>query len=127
LVYVADAASLIILSFQPTDVEEEEGQLLIWQSIRLYQNRPNPFNDLTTIHFQVGGPEDGSEALITLKIYNIRGQLVRTLVNERLGSGAHQATWDGKNALGLPVESGIYLCALQAGPQRDHRKLVLLR
>ncbi len=76
----------------------------------LLGNFPNPFNLGTSIRFAL--PESGN---ITLMIYNIRGELVKNLVNNRLkGIGYHETTWDGTNEQGDPVASGVYLYRLSS-------------
>jgi hypothetical protein len=76
----------------------------------LYNNYPNPFNPSTTIRYALPG-----QANITLKIYNILGQEIRTLENERQSAGVHSVVWDGRNNLNQAVSSGIYIYRLQAG------------
>ena len=90
-------------------------------SFFLAQNYPNPFNPSTTFSFSV---EDDS-ALSSLNIYNIKGQLIRKLFQERLSRGSHQCVWDGKDDQGSPVSSGIYLYRLVSGKQRQQKKMVL--
>ncbi|UCE19160.1 MAG: T9SS type A sorting domain-containing protein, partial [Gemmatimonadota bacterium] len=79
----------------------------------LEQNYPNPFNPTTTIIYSV--PTTELTPWVSLKIYNIVGQEVRTLVNERKAPGRHRATWDGKDEEGRKVSSGVYLYTLSAG------------
>jgi hypothetical protein len=76
---------------------------------QLSQNYPNPFNPTTTI--QYGLP---MAANVTLKIYNILGQEVRTLLNEQRAPGTFQAVWDGRNSLGQQVSTGVYFYSLVA-------------
>jgi M6 family metalloprotease-like protein len=83
----------------------------------LYQNYPNPFNPLTEIRFDL--PE---AARVDLSIYNVNGQLVRTLIHERLTPGVHSARFDGGN---LP--SGMYLYRLASPTFTQTRKMVLLK
>jgi hypothetical protein len=71
---------------------------------------PNPFNPETNFRFKV--PE---QAPIKLQIFNLNGQLVRTLIDETLPSGIHQRRWNGHNSAGHRVASGIYLYRLQIG------------
>jgi hypothetical protein len=93
----------------------------------LAQNYPNPFNPSTDIRY--GIPENGSFIHTTLKIYNVLGQEVRTLVNEPKESGFHTATWNGKDAGGLEVGSGVYFYRLSVdhGRWSETRKMVLMR
>ncbi len=88
----------------------------------LFQNYPNPFNPSTQIAYDV--PRAGD---VSLKIYNVRGQLVRTLVNQYVGIGHHVATWDGRDANGNPVPSGVYVYVLEAHNFRDAKTLTLLK
>jgi endoglucanase len=83
----------------------------------LYQNYPNPFNPTTTIRFQTG-----DFGFVSLKIYDVMGQEVATLVNEQRSPGVYGVEW---NAVDMP--SGVYLCQLQAGNYSEARKLLLLR
>jgi hypothetical protein len=90
----------------------------------LGQNFPNPFNPSTTIAYDI--PE-GKEVQVRLNIYNIRGQLVRTLVNENKSEGSYQIQWDGTNNHGQSVSSGVYLYRIQAGDFNQTRKMVILK
>jgi len=83
----------------------------------LFQNYPNPFNPTTTIEFVL--PHSG---FVTLKIYNILGEEVATLVSGQLPSGFYQYVWDARR-----MATGIYMCRLQAGDYVETRKLVLMR
>ena len=74
----------------------------------LAQNHPNPFNPTTTIRYDL--PKDSK---VVLKIYNILGQEVRTLVNTTETFGRKSVVWDGKNDLGNPVSSGVYVYRIE--------------
>ncbi len=84
---------------------------------KLSQNYPNPFNPSTTISYQLA-----AEGHATLKVYNLLGEEVATLVNERLGAGSFTTEW---NAAQLP--SGIYFYRLQAGSFSETKRLILLK
>ncbi len=89
----------------------------------LSQNYPNPFNPETTIPYDLS-----SEAVVSLTIYNIAGQVVRKLVDgESLAAGQYQAVWDGRSESGASVASGMYFYLLHAGDYVAKRKMVLLR
>ncbi len=92
---------------------------------QLWQNYPNPFNPETKIRYSVS-PASAAQN-VTLKIYNIRGQLVRTLVNEKLDSGMHEAVWKGINESGNTVGSGVYFYRLEIGDDHFNRKMLLLK
>ena len=74
----------------------------------LSQNYPNPFNPQTTISYQLP-----TNAQVTIKIYDVLGNEVRTLVNGNKPAGNHLIVWDGKNNLGENVGTGIYFYQLQ--------------
>jgi len=89
---------------------------------KLEQNYPNPFNAETTIKYKL--PEASK---VTLSIYNLFGQKVITLTDEEKDGGFHQVRWDGKDSLGRPVASGVYVYQIRAGNFVMMRKLLLLR
>jgi hypothetical protein len=88
----------------------------------LYQNYPNPFNPSTNIAFYLAGPGRAS-----LVIYDVRGSVVRTLVDEAKPAGRHTALWDGKNDGGRQAASGVYCYRLVAGKTTLTKKLVVVR
>ena len=88
----------------------------------LYQNYPNPFNPETQIQYQL--PED---CFVTLTIYNILGQKIRTLVNFKQQTGYHTVRWDGKDDQGAMAASGLYLYQLNADRFNKVKKMLLLR
>jgi photosystem II stability/assembly factor-like uncharacterized protein len=91
-------------------------------AIELYNNYPNPFNASTRIDYYL--PRSG---VVSLKIYNIQGQLVRTLMNQSLSSGRHSTIWDGYSDSGTSVSSGMYIYQLQCNGQIKNHKLLLLK
>ena len=90
----------------------------------LSQNYPNPFNPSTAISYSV--PE-GHTVFVTLKVYDLRGRLVQTLVNELREAGNYSVFWDGTDISGRKVASGVYFYRLQAGEFTRTRKMVLLK
>jgi hypothetical protein len=76
---------------------------------QLYQNYPNPFNPETTIRFDVP-----TASRVALKIYNLLGQEIRTLLDELKPAGQHAIQWDGKDNRGLDAPSGIYILRMAA-------------
>jgi len=89
----------------------------------LHGNYPNPFNPETFISFSVGQ----TSSHVNLGIFNIRGQKVKTLINDELSSGIHTAIWDGKDDLGKSVSSGIYLYKMQNSNYSRTRKMILMK
>ncbi len=92
----------------------------------LSQNFPNPFNPVTTITFDVPGGA-GDVQPVLLSIYDVRGRLVRTLVDDAFGPGAHRVVWNGTDSEGRPVPSGIYVSVLRGGAVTTSRKMTVLR
>ncbi len=92
------------------------------QGYALRESYPNPFNPETEIHFQL--PE---AHYVVLKIFNIFGEEIRTLVDEQREAGYHRVRWDGKDENGKPVTSGVYLYQLRAGSFSQVKKMSLLR
>lgn len=92
------------------------------QNITLYQNYPNPFNPSTRITYVLP-----TSSHVILKIYNLLGQEVKTLVNARQPPGAQSAVWDGRDNSGRLASSGIYIYQLQAGREVQSRKMLLVR
>ena len=88
----------------------------------LYQNYPNPFNPTTEIRFDL--PEN---APVELKIFNTLGQHVMTLINEVRQAGSYTVKWDGKNADGLPVSTGMYIYQLKASNFTDTKKMLMMK
>jgi len=89
---------------------------------KLYQNYPNPFNPTTRIEFQL--PEQN---LVSLKIYNIRGQEVKTLVDQVMEAGYHAVIWNGRDNNGCAVTSGVYYYRMATESHTEMKKMVLLR
>jgi len=84
--------------------------------------QPNPFNPSTQIDFELEGP-----AQTSLRIYDARGRLVRTLVNQSMVAGEHSVQWDGRDDRGSSVASGSYFLSLTSGTQHAPGKLTLVK
>jgi hypothetical protein len=85
-------------------------------------NYPNPFARETRIEYQLA-----DRRRVTLAVFNVLGQRVRTLVDEPQDAGGHAVTWEGENRYGRPVGSGVYFVRLTAGSTTKTRKMVLVR
>ncbi len=83
---------------------------------------PNPFNPLTTISYNLSKASD-----ITMKVYNLKGEAIRTLVSAHKSSGNHTTTWDGTNDNGKPVSTGIYYIRMLSGNANVTRKVTLIK
>ena len=88
----------------------------------LHQNYPNPFNPETTINYQL--PENSN---VELAVYNLKGQKVKTLVNETLESGNHTVIWNGKDDNSKSVSSGIYFYKMKTGNHVETKKMILMK
>jgi hypothetical protein len=95
---------------------------LIPSKFALHQSYPNPFNPSTTIRYEV--PADSR---VQIKVYNTIGQMVATLVDKRMKAGAYEVQWNGRNASGVLVSSGVYLYTMEAAGFRKSRKMILLK
>jgi hypothetical protein len=92
------------------------------QRFVLHQNVPNPFNPITTIAL-----ETGTEGPVCLEVVSVGGSLVRVLIDAVLPAGPHQAIWNGTDARGNRVPSGVYYCKLQVGDSVASQPMVLLK
>jgi hypothetical protein len=101
-----------------------EGIISLPRAFALNQNYPNPFNPSTSINFDI---PDGNNVQVSLRIYNLRGQLINTLVNEVKEPGSYSIQWDGRDLQGHQAASGIYFYRLAAGEFSKVRKMVLLK
>ena len=93
------------------------------QSLILHQNYPNPFNPETTISFTLKDPA----LSLKLNIYNIKGQLVKTLYDGALQKGQHSFVWNGTDETNCQVSSGVYFYRLSNGKESRQRKMVLMK
>ena len=110
------------------DDDDEEERI---ESFDLSQNHPNPFNPATSIQYSVSSRQKkaagGFFTHVTLRIYNILGQKVRTLLDEPKSSGSYQVMWDGKDEKGKEVSSGIYFYRLDTENYQETKKMTLLK
>jgi flagellar hook assembly protein FlgD len=85
-------------------------------------NYPNPFNPETTIRFSVkeAGP-------VSVEIYNLKGQLVKRLVNEEKTAGEHSVVWNGTDNNNRPVSSGVYFYRMNAGKYSSSKKMIMMK
>ncbi len=88
----------------------------------LSQNYPNPFNPFTKIDYEV--PKIGK---VSIKVYNIRGQYVKTLINEQKEPGSYYTYWDGTDNLNRKVSSGVYFYQLDSSSSTKTKKMILIK
>ncbi|MGA1199030.1 MAG: FlgD immunoglobulin-like domain containing protein [Candidatus Latescibacterota bacterium] len=95
---------------------------LVPSAFALNQNHPNPFNPETHIGYQLPQASD-----VSLTIYNLLGQRVRQLVNEPQSAGTYRVSWNGQDAFGRTVASGIYFYHIKAGAFSQTKMMILLK
>lgn len=123
----AICSEIFLFRFERTEGEGGSGLQLASagglkpSAFKLFQNRPNPTAANSTIAYQI--PKD---VHVGLQVYNVAGQVVRVLVNERRKAGLHSIAWDGKDALGKKVAPGVYFYRMEAGGFIDTGKIVLI-
>lgn len=88
----------------------------------LLGNIPNPFNPITKINFALK-----QDAKVTLGVYNVKGQLVKELVNEKLSTGLHNIVWEGDDESGNKVSSGIYFYRMESDDYAKTKKMIMLK
>jgi len=93
----------------------------------LWQNYPNPFNPTTVISYQLSVISGQKSRWVTLKIYDLLGKEVRTLVDEPQGPGHYAVRWDGRDNRGQVLPSGVYIYRLKAGDFQQVRRLTVVR
>jgi len=95
------------------------------KAFSLGQNFPNPFNPSTVISYTI--PDESEEVAVRLSVFNMRAQLVKTLVDKVQQTGIYTVNWDGIDNKGRRVSSGVYFYRLSAGQFVSMRKMVLLK
>lgn len=106
----------------PDDLSSSEDPNVAPAALALAQNYPNPFNPVTNIKFNVP-----SSTPVILKVYNVKGELVKTLENSVLSQGSYTREWKGMDNQGSPVSSGIYFYKLSVDSKTLTKKCILLK
>ncbi len=106
-----------------TGIKDQQWTVITPNDFKLKQNYPNPFNPTTTIEYYLP-----VQRKVKVRIYNMLGQLVRTLVNDKVfAEGNHKVMWDSRNEGGIRVASGTYIYTLEFDNYRISKKLTLLK
>jgi len=103
------------------DVDDDLG-ILLPDEFKVRQNFPNPFNPMTSIKYNIP-----ARSHVTIEIYNILGQKIRTLVDEKKSAGEYNAFWDGNNSNGNNVSAGVYFYRFRGGDYTETKKMLLLK
>jgi len=119
---VPNGGQSIDLAFVITRLPPPTGVGAAPKSYHLEQNYPNPFNPSTTIRYELP-----AHSTVQLAIFGVDGKLVRVLASGAKPMGRYEATWDGRDANGSPVASGVYFYRLNAGSFSETRKMVLMK
>jgi hypothetical protein len=126
--FTAMASDTTLAFAHNTDFTDIEGvnsldrdEMLI-SEYKLFSNYPNPFNPQTNVKFHIR-----EKSFVQLNIYNVMGQVVKTLVSNSLDNGAYVYTWDGTNNRGQKVVSGVYFYRLDAGSFSEVKRMVLIK
>jgi hypothetical protein len=101
--------------------ENSTGEAVV-STFELFQNYPNPFNPSTTIEYQV--PSVGN---IRIQLYNVTGELVRTLMNAEQSAGKYSVTWNGRDENNHQVANGVYIYRVVFGNTVLSKKMLLLK
>ncbi len=104
-----------------TGIELNLGEKVL-KTYKLSQNYPNPFNPSTTISYNLPATEQ-----VSVKVFNMLGQEVKTLTNGVMSAGQHTKVWDGTNNAGIKVTSGVYVYTLQAGQHKLTKRMTLIK
>ncbi len=111
-----------LLEIRKLDLVDVETSEAIPAQFTLFQNYPNPFNPTTLISYTLP-----KRSTVSLKIYDILGREVRSLLNSEQGPGVYKIEWDGKNNYGTKVASGSYIYRIEAGDFVQSKKMILLK
>jgi hypothetical protein len=117
----------IVLEDSTLGIGGDEGAGGFPRAWSLAQNFPNPFNPRTTISFAIPGETQAVAVQARLAVFDLRGRLVKVLVEKDLRPGRYSIVWDGREANGGEAPSGIYFYRLKAGTFAETRKMLLMK
>jgi hypothetical protein len=110
------------IAMGPTVEAGEEPHAAVPGVVCNLRNYPNPFNPVTTVSFSLS-----SESKVSVDVFNIKGQKVKQILNEKLTSGTHEIQWDGRDASNKASASGVYFVKVATEKDTDIRKMLLLK
>lgn len=117
-----DGVLRLDVSGNPLRIDTDGTNISKPHDFALGQNFPNPFNPSTTITFELL-----KDAKITISVYDVRGRLIRTLLDQQMNPGSSTISWDGKDNAGNSVQGGVYFYVLQTDGFFQTKKMILLK
>ena len=120
----AGLSDAFAIKFGYSNIVEVEKDLGIPQEFKISQNYPNPFNPSTTIKYEIPGQARNDNVNVTLKVYDILGREIATLVNQQQKAGYYEVQFTANNE---QLTSGVYFYQLRAGSFTETKKMILLR
>ena len=120
--YNLSAMAQNIVNLTITEELETKANNILPAEYTLHQNFPNPFNPYTNIRYDLPKNEE-----VQIEIFDMLGKKIRLLIYQKQIAGFHKVQWDGKDNLGRPVSSGMYLYMLKAGQFKKSKKMVILK
>ena len=94
----------------------------IVKSFQLLTNYPNPFNPTTSICYEINAP-----GLVEIRIYDVTGREVTTLVSEQMDAGSYQVSWNGETSTGIKAAAGVYFYQLSLNGTAETKKMLLIK
>jgi len=119
---VKDVMDYLLNGYYSEETSSDEEYIPSISNMVSIENYPNPFNPETTFFFNLMDQSD-----VVLEIYNVKGQKIKTVINEELNSGNHKITWSGTDKSGTALGSGIYLYQLRTKDRSLTKKMMLLK
>jgi hypothetical protein len=119
------SAELLLIN----EIHDDDGLLALHEvplTHELSQNYPNPFNPETEIRFGIPA-QITAGTNVQLRVYNMLGELVRTLVDEPMQPGTYTARWNGRDDRGVQVAAGVYIYRIVAGEYRATKRMLMLK
>jgi len=110
------------IKYSQSPVGIQDNDVGITDGFILHQNYPNPFNDETTIRFSLK-----NQTKVTIEVFDMLGQKVKTLLNKKMQAGKHQVSWNGCDEMGARLQEGFYFCNFEAGNYSQTRKMLLMK
>lgn len=116
---INDMFGIVDMLLNPTGIGDEDE---VAESYVLRQNYPNPFNPTTRISFSLPNAED-----VSIRVYDINGKLIRTLLSGKMNAGTHELYWNGRTDANESVSSGVYFYIMETESFTQSRKMILTR